>query len=263
MESELFGIEKGVATGVSKRKGIVEQASKGTLLLDEIGDMPLAAQAKILRLLEEKEFTRIGGNHPIQVDIRFVAATNKDLEEEIRNKTFRSDLFFRLNVVRLNLPPLRDRKDDIPLLAGRFLEIHARAMNRPRMKMNQQIIKALKNYSWPGNFRELENEMERLVALSYSKDIRLEDLSPQILTQQGSWGGLPSAEDLLSSEAGEHKEFFSEEKDSQTLNMAEQEKAIIAKALEAAGWNKSQAARILGISREGLRKKIKKYFPDS
>lgn len=263
LESELFGIEKGVATGVSKRRGIVEQASGGTLLLDEVGDMPLTAQAKILRLLEEREFTRVGGSQPVQVDIRFVAATNKDLEEEIQNKTFRSDLYFRLNVVRLNLPPLRERKIDIPVLARRFLDIHTRTMNRPSMKLSEGIITVLKNYPWPGNIRELENEMERLAALSYSRDIRMEDLSPHILSHQNYWGTAVSADEHPTGKDGPEKGCSAEENEESFLNMAEQEKNIIAKALEAAGYNKTQAARILGISREGLRKKIRKYFPES
>ncbi|MFP4108738.1 MAG: sigma-54 interaction domain-containing protein, partial [Desulfonatronovibrio sp.] len=179
-ESELFGIEKGVATGVNKRIGLVEKADGGTLFLDEIPDMPLSCQAKILRLLEEREVTRVGGSEPIQVDIRVVAATNKDLRTEAEAGRFRKDLFFRLNVVALDLPPLRRRKEDIPLLLKRFLQVHCQNMNTPLMEISRDAMQAFVNYDWPGNIREMENEIERLVALSYSPLIRLTDISAEI-----------------------------------------------------------------------------------
>lgn len=262
-ESELFGIEKGIATGVNKRVGLVEMADGGTLFLDEIPDMPMSCQAKILRLLEEREVTRVGGSKPIPVDIRVVAATNKNLQLETEAGRFRSDLFFRLNVVSLFLPPLRKRKEDIPLLLKRFMQVHCQNMNTPVMEISKEAMQAFMEHNWPGNIRELENEVERLVALSYSSLVRLTDISPGIqgialnadLTPSIS---PPSEQDQPGDTA--YAEHQPPSHKPEVPGIVDSEKKLVEKALQATGNNKTQAAKLLGISREGLRKKIKRLF---
>ena len=239
-ESELFGIEKGVATGVDRRIGRIEQANGGTLFLDEIGDMPLMSQAKILRVLEERTVTRVGGSKSIPVDVRIIAATNKDLKKEVKEGRFREDLYFRINVVHIHIPPLRERKDDIPLLLNNFLRIYSQRYGRKNMRFSQEAMEILKKYSWPGNVRELENEVERLVALAPYDEIRPEDLSEDI--RQGFSQDSVSVSPL-----------------SPPCSIAEMEKKLIFDTLKYTGNNKSEAAKILGISREGLRKKLQKY----
>ncbi|MFP4168916.1 MAG: sigma-54 interaction domain-containing protein [Desulfonatronovibrionaceae bacterium] len=259
-ESELFGIEKGVATGVTKRKGLMEQADGGTLLLDEVADMSMASQAKILRVLEERELVRVGGSKSISVDIRVLAAANVDLQAMVEAGDFRKDLYYRLNVVSINIPPLRKRPDDIPLLVKKFLAVHCRSMGRPIMKVRPEAMDALMHYSWPGNVRELENEVERLVALSYSSEIRLEDLSPWIAGHESLGSEMPQTICDANQPLGIDKA----ESDlglNGFSSLAEHEKKLIQRALEATDGNKTQAAEMLGISREGLRKKIKRLFP--
>jgi transcriptional regulator with PAS, ATPase and Fis domain len=238
LESELFGIEKGVATGVEKRAGRIEQAHEGTLFLDEIGDMPLASQAKILRVLEEREVVRVGGKSATPVDIRVVTATNKNLKEEIAQNRFRQDLYFRINVVHLNLPPLRERPDDIPLLLKSFLDIHTKRMGRDTMRFSRDADASLQRYPWPGNVRELENEVERVVALTSSDVIAVDDLSSHIRNyEEQDHEGHTGSND----------------------NLQNVEKDLILRVIEGAEGNKTEAARRLGISREGLRKKMKRY----
>lgn len=167
LESELFGHEKGAFTGAhSQRIGRFEQCDGGTLFLDEIGEMPLATQSKLLRVLQESEFSRVGGNQTIRTDVRIVAATNKNLEQEVLEKKFREDLFYRLNVVRIHLPPLRQRTEDIRLLAEYFLQRIANRKLRPLLKLSEEAVRVLENYPWPGNVRELENTMERASVLA-------------------------------------------------------------------------------------------------
>ncbi len=237
LESELFGIEKGVATGIERRTGRIEQAHGGTLFLDEIGDMPLSSQAKVLRILEDREVLRVGGEKPVPVDIRIVTATNKDLKEEVGEARFREDLYFRVKVVQLHIPPLRERPDDIPLLLKSFLEIATVRMGRGPMELSPEALDILVRYPWPGNVRELENEVERVVALASNPVIRPEDLSWEMrygeAGRQALGGHLPE-------------------------NLREAEGCIIRKVLSDSGNNKTEAARRLGISREGLRKKLKK-----
>ncbi len=258
-ESELFGIEKGVATGVNKRKGLVELAHRGTLFLDEIGDMPMPCQAKILRIIEEREVTRVGGSKPVEVDIRVVAASNKNLRYEAEVEKFRRDLFFRLNVVPLCLPPLRERKQDIPLLLKRFVQVHCQNMNYPLMTISSEAMQALISYDWPGNVRELENEVERLVALSCSQQIKLIDLSPPVreaaehepeMNELQEMAGPPESSTVA----------VADEPVKQRSSKKQSDKEQIEQTLKATGGNKTQAARILGISREGLRKKIIRLF---
>ncbi|HAK87754.1 MAG: hypothetical protein A2X55_09535 [Nitrospirae bacterium GWB2_47_37] len=235
-ESEMFGIEKGVATGVDKRIGKIEHADGGTLFLDEIGDMSLSNQVKMLRVIEGQEVERVGGREPVPVNIRLVAATNKDLRKEIEKGAFREDLFYRLNVVNLRLPPLRERTDDIPILLNHFLEECSRRFGRPRMRLASDIVKALTGYHWPGNVRELENEIEKAVALSTADTITVHDISETVRKQRKTASG-----------------------ESGALTIDESEKILVQKALDDAGGNKSKTAITLGISREGLRKKMKRY----
>lgn len=238
-ESEIFGIERGVATGVEKRMGKVEQASGGTIFLDEIGDMPKSSQSKILRVIEERELERVGGRKAIPVDIRIIAATNQDLKKEVKKRNFREDLFYRLNVINLHMPPLRERKDDIPLLLNSFMEEYSRKLGKKKMHFSPEVTEHLKEYPWPGNVRELENEVERAVVLAYSGTIAINDLS----------GGL--------------RNFIKGESTAENqLHVKESEKRLIKKALAESGGNKTEAAKKLGVSREGLRKKIKRYGLD-
>ncbi|MHB1662010.1 MAG: sigma-54-dependent Fis family transcriptional regulator [bacterium] len=235
-ESELFGIEKGIATGVDKRKGKILEADNGTLFLDEIGDMPLAGQAKILRIIQDREVVPIGGSSPIRFNVRIIAATNKDLRKEIAKGNFREDLFYRLNVVSLEIPSLRERKDDIPILINYFLKITALKLGRQDIKCSPEAVRALTNYDWPGNIRELENEIERAVALSISGNITRGDLSGNILR------------------SGQQRDNNAPER--RIMSIEEHEISVVRKALESSNWNKTAAAKILGISREGLRKKM-------
>ena len=235
-ESELFGIEKGVATGVDKRRGRVLDADKGTLFLDEIGDMPLSGQAKVLRMIQDREVVPVGGSKPAPFDVRIIAATNKDLKKEIACGNFRKDLFYRLNVINLIMPPLRDRKEDVAVLANYFLKNNAVKLERRNMQFTKDAIDALNDYDWQGNIRELENEIERAVALNISGRIASEDLSENI-RKYSPFGGNAAKEE-------------------KTATIEENEAVLIKTALEKSRWNKSAAAKILGITREGLRKKM-------
>ncbi len=243
LESELFGIEKGVATGVTQRIGRVEQAHRGTLFLDEIGDMPLASQAKLLRVIEQREVERIGGRQPLAIDIRVIAATNKNLDEEVQAKRFRADLYFRLNVVKILLPPLRERRDDIPLLANFFADECCRAMKQRRISFSEEALQALISYNWPGNIRELRNEIERCIALASSPVIEVHDLSETIRRSLSP----PTSIDTAFPPSA------------LPMNLEALEREAIQRAIAHAKGNKSLAAKLLGISREGLRRKLQRY----
>lgn len=181
LESELFGHEKGAFTGAQTlRQGLFERANEGTLLLDEIGEMPLVLQAKLLRILQEREFERIGGHQTIKVDIRVIAATNRDLQAMVKEGTFREDLFYRLNVIHLILPPLRDRREDISLLANHFLQKFSSENQRDIIDIDPMAMSLLTAWSWPGNIRELSNVIERAVVMNSGPIIFSEDLPPQI-----------------------------------------------------------------------------------
>lgn len=186
VESELFGIERGVATGVERRIGKFETAHGGTLFLDEIGDLCLTAQSKILRVLQERVIERVGGRKAVPVDVRILAATNKDLEEEIKKGSFREDLYYRLKVIHIRMPPLREIREDIPLLANHFLANCCREMNRKPVDLASQALSSLANYPWPGNVRELENEIKRLVVMVRRKTLDEEDLSEAIRSASGT-----------------------------------------------------------------------------
>ena len=243
LESELFGHEKGSFTGATRRKeGKFVQADKGSLFLDEIGEMSMAMQVKLLRALQEREITRVGGEEVIKVDVRVIAATNKDLKKAIQEGGFREDLFYRLNVVTLNVPPLKDRIEDIPLLAQHFLEEFAAKNNKNLKGITPQAMDSLIRYKWPGNVRELMNAIERAVVLSRSE--YLDTLDLPFATE----GEVP-ADPTMTSGIINHA----------NLPLEEVEKATVLKTLESSGGNKSEAARRLGITRKTLHKKLKKY----
>ena len=261
LESELFGSEKGSFTGSVERKlGKFEQANQGTLFLDEIGDMPLDLQAKILRVLQEREVTRTGGNQSIPVDVRIVAATNQELMEKVRLKEFREDLFYRLNVVPINLVPLRERREDIPLLVQYFLNRVCVEMDVPLKQCSDEAIALLSGYSWPGNVRELENAIKRAVILSSDPLLTAVDFSglQSAPGMEKSASQDASLEELVDTklrsclngiEQLEHGEIHS-------MVLEQVERPLIRIILEKTRWNQVKAADILGINRNTLRKKI-------
>lgn len=235
IESELFGHEKGSFTGAfESKKGKFELAHEGTLFLDEIGDMSLASQAKVLRVLETQEFQRVGGSRKIKVDVRVIAATNKDLEDEIRKSAFRQDLYFRLNVIPITVPPLRERKDDIPLLVDYFLKNFAMQYGQRPKKISKAALRALMEYDWPGNVRELKNTIERYVIMNPSDEI---DVS-EVQYERGGRTDFSSCKTLR-----EARKLF--------------EKDFILKKLQGNGWNVSKTAEELEIERSNLHRKIK------
>lgn len=240
LESELFGIEKGVATGVEKRVGQFEAAHGGTLFLDEIRDLDKAAQAKILRALQERVIRRVGGGESIPIDVRIIVATNKDLEVEVREGRFREDLFYRLKVIRINLPPLRERREDIPLLIQLFAGRFCKEFNRPPISFTPEAVAQMAARPWPGNVRELQNELKRLVLCAAGPRIALADLEE--LLQGTPTGCAPEAEGQSLEES-----------------LAAFEKRLLIQALQASGGNQAQAARALGLSRPGLFKKLKRF----
>lgn len=236
LESELFGYEKGAFTGAVERKqGQIELAEGGTLFLDEIGELPLSLQKKFLRFLQEKEIIRIGGKKRFKIDVRIIAATNKDLEKEVKEGRWREDLFYRLNVITIEVPPLRERKEDIPLLVNFFVNKYNLQNNKAIKGVTNQVMDIFLRYDWPGNVRELENVIERAVVLCTGDTISIYCLPPKL-------AALKSEKPV----AGE-------------LNLLEVEKNLILKALQKTGWNQSAAARLLGISRKQLRTKMTKY----
>ncbi len=241
LESELFGYSKGAFTGADRDKeGMFGMANGGTIFLDEIGEISLAMQAKLLRVLEEGEVRPIGAKQSKKVDFRLVAATNKDLSEEVRKGTFRQDLFFRINVVTIRLPALRERKEDIPLLVDHFLKKTSVESSMAPPKLDRGVLRALMSYSWPGNVRELENEIKKVVALCDGKKIEASGLSPQLRQV--------AEEESLSEVSGSLKDVVE--------NI---EKRKIVEALDRTKGNKSRAAELLGLSRLGLRKKMERY----
>jgi len=234
MESELFGHEKGAFTNAHQAKyGIVEVADKGTLFLDEIAEMPIGLQAKLLRFLDSGEFRRVGGNKTLKVDVRVIAATNRDLKEHVEGGKFREDLFYRLNVININVPPLRERRKDIAELARFFVEKYSQKVAKPVSGIREEALKFLRSYVWPGNVRELENEMERAVILCDSEEIGPEDLS------------------IISGKAPVPENSFP--------MLEEMEKNYIEKVLRETNGNQTRASQILGINRKTLYLKLKKY----
>jgi transcriptional regulator with PAS, ATPase and Fis domain len=245
-ESEMFGVEKGVATGVGQRQGLMEAASGGTLFLDELADLSLPNQAKLLRALQEGEVRRLGSSRPIKVDLLFISATGVDMIQAMAEKRFRSDLYYRLNVAEITLPPLSQRGDDILILSRHFLNQHAARLGRGPLELSPPVKAALMAHNWPGNVRELSNEMERLAALTIGQTVQLDDLSARLTA--------PSTPAAGGNQAGREAESASTEPGA--LDQAARQ-AVLA-ALARCNGNKTRAALILGLSREGLRKKIKK-----
>jgi len=239
LANELFGHEKGAFTGADRQKrGLVEMAEGGTLFLDEITEMSAAMQVKLLRVLQERELLRVGGTEPVKVDARFIAATNRDLQDSVDNGLFRADLYFRLNVVNLALPPLRSRRDDVPLLAFYFLKKFARAMDKPVDDIAPDALRLLGAYDYPGNVRELANLIERGIVLARGASLELAHL-PDSLRGLAVRVAAPARDAM------------------RTLEM--NEAAHIAQVLEYTGGNRNQAADILGIDRVSLWRRIKRY----
>ena len=236
IESELFGHERGAFTGAIRQKtGFFERADGGTIFLDEIGDMPLALQTKLLRVLQEREILRVGGTLPIPVDVRVIAATNKDLEAAVKTGAFREDLFYRLAVFPVVIPPLRQRREDIPLLADHFLKKHTRRLDKTISGFSRAALQAVLQHDWPGNVRELENAIERAVLLETSEVLQANSL-PSALSAAAA----PLAPPAI-------------------LPLAEVERQAIARALETSAWNVAGAAQALGVSRVTLYRKLKQY----
>ncbi len=239
LESELFGHVRGAFTGaVTNKKGLFEEADNGTCFLDEVGDISLAMQAKLLRVIQEHEIKRVGGTETTKIDVRIIAATNKNLEELVAEKKFREDLFYRLNVVSIHLPPLRERLDDIPFLADHFLRKYAAENEKPVSRISAEVLDLLLRYQWPGNVRELENVIERALTLSPHSLILPEDLPRRLRVEPSeiSATSLPSQ-----------------------VSLTELEKIYIKKVLEETGGNKKRAADILGIDRRTLYRMAARY----
>ena len=233
LESELFGFEKGAFTGADfMKRGRFEMAHKGTLFLDEIGDISMKTQVDLLRVLQEKKIRRLGGHEEIEVDVRFIAATNRDLKQAIKDGLFREDLYYRLNVIYIHVPPLRDRKEDIELLSSVFIRRFCLEMGKEEVRISPSAVKLLMGYDWPGNVRELENIIERALVIGKSDEITPDDLP-------------------FSRTAAEPENM------PESLKMVE--KMHIKKILDRNGWNISKAARIMDIDRQTLYNKIEKY----
>jgi transcriptional regulator with PAS, ATPase and Fis domain len=234
LESELFGHEKGAFTGAQyRKKGKFEIAEGGTVFLDEMGDISLKTQTDLLRVLQEREIVRVGGNQAIHIDFRCVAATNKDLEVLIEEGRFRPDLFYRLNVFRIELPSLRDRKDDIPLLVDHFVRKFSLQMNKKINRVAPAAMYALQNHMWPGNVRELENSVERAMVVAQEPELRESDFILKARNGASPDAGVKTLEDM--------------------------ERAHILRVLEECSWNQTRAAEVLDIDRVTLHNKLKKY----
>ncbi|WP_029896476.1 sigma-54-dependent transcriptional regulator [Desulfohalovibrio reitneri] len=245
LESELFGHEKGSFTGaVAQKRGRFEMADQGTLFLDEIGELSHDLQVKLLRVLQERTFERVGGSRSMEVDIRVVAATNKDLVKAVENGEFREDLYYRLNVIQIELPPLRERREDIPLLASHFLDVYATENQKKFGGFSPEALEYLQAYEWPGNVRQLENVMERCVVLADRETIEVDDLPPEIRDEESQY---KSAVDLLP------------ERINLPDTMEKIESALIRRALVRSEFVQTRAAEMLGVSKSNLQYKLKKY----
>lgn len=242
LESELFGHERGAFTGaVERRQGRFELADGGTLFLDEIGEIDPQVQVKVLRVLEERSFERVGGQKTLTTDVRLIAATNRDLAAMVKESKFREDLYFRLNVVTIHMPPLRERNEDIPILVDHFLKEYARENNKPKLEVTQDAMNALLTYSWPGNVRELRNYIERAVVMSKGDKITLRELPTEVRESlNGDENGRMSAARIVKSE----------------MTIEEAEKQMIIRALKETNGNRTEAAKRLGISRRTLHRKL-------
>jgi transcriptional regulator with PAS, ATPase and Fis domain len=246
LESELFGHVKGAFTGaVQTRIGRFEQANGGTILLDEIGNMPLALQVKLLRVLQEREFERVGGNSTVKVDVRIIAATSSNLEQMVKDQTFREDLYYRLNVIPINLPPLRERREDIPLLVQKFIEHFCETHKLDLKTVSHEVMKALMKFEWPGNVRQLENIVERMVALTGRRTgLLLEDLPDEFRPRDSS--DFVPAFDIP--EGGINFQNV----------VTDMERQLIRQSLLRTNGNKKNAAKLLNLKRTTLIEKIKR-----
>ena len=245
LESELFGHEKGAFTDAkATKKGLFELADGGTVFLDEIGDMELGMQAKLLRFLEDRTFRRIGGSKVISVDVRIVSATNKDLLKAIEEKTFRNDLYYRLQVIPIYLPPLRERKDDVLMMANHFIEIFNKEFNKNVKGVSGMAEKMLLDYHWPGNIRELKNVIERAIILGNEDTLLLEHLPLEIVAKSSAAHGSPLTTFKLPPEG---------------VDIEEVEKELIRQALETSDWNQSKAAKKLALGIDAFRYRMKKF----
>ena len=265
IESELFGHERGAFTGATQRHvGRFEQAEAGTLFLDEIGDMPLEAQTRLLRVLQEGEYTLVGGRTPIHTDVRIVAATHRDLRQLIRQGLFREDLFYRLNVVPIRLPPLRERSEDVPLLARHFLTLVA-AEGLPPKRLDEAALARLKEYRWPGNVRELENLVRRLAALYSQETIGVDVIEAELAeTSPASPATEPTTGESLSGSVERHlRDYFNAHRDGLPPSglydrvLREFERPLLSLTLAATRGNQIRAAQLLGLNRNTLRKKLR------
>jgi two-component system response regulator HydG len=253
METELFGHDKGAFTGADKaRRGRFAQADGGTIFLDEVGELPLSMQAKLLRVLQDGQIQRVGSDEPIAVNVRILAATNRDLKRMTEEGSFREDLFYRLNVVAVEVPPLRQRKEDIPLLVDHFLRTFAEKNKRAVRGITPRAMDLLLKYDWPGNVRELENVMERAVILLRGEYLTEVELPLHLQRPE------PSDSSASETEASPHDAALFP-----SLTLAEMERRLIEKVLEETGGNKSEAARRLGITRRTLKLKLKKYAEEA
>jgi two-component system response regulator AtoC len=240
LESELFGHERGAFTGADRQKrGLLESADGGTVFLDEIGEMVPMLQAKLLRFLEEKSFKRVGGSADVKVDVRVIAATNRSLQDEVKKGHFREDLFYRLNVMAVPLPPMRDRRDDIPLLLNHYIDSFNTEFRKKVRGVSPGAMAALKAYGWPGNVRELRNAVERAMLLTDGVELR-EEHFPM----------LGAKESGLSAEVG---------LPAGGINLEELERSLVVQALERSGWNQTKAATLLGLNRDQIRYRIEKF----
>jgi two-component system nitrogen regulation response regulator GlnG len=265
LESELFGHERGAFTGAAmQRIGKFEQCNHGTLFLDEIGDMTPATQTKVLRVLQSGTFERVGGNQPISVDVRIIAATNRALEQAVAHRQFREDLFYRLNVVRIHLPPLRERRDDIRLLVNYFLQAFAKERQRAPNSIAPNVVRALEKYHWPGNVRELENVIHRALVVAKGDAILLSDLPPEIIGQgaatfvatTGMAAGEGTTQDVT--RLAQHL-FAWARRDPKLKVIPTVERELVIQALKESSGNQVHAAKLLGITRATLRKRIEKF----
>jgi DNA-binding NtrC family response regulator len=248
MESELFGYEKGAFTGAAtKKQGRFELAHKGTLFLDEVGELPKDMQVKLLQVIQEQEFERVGGLQTIKVDVRLITATNRNLFEDVKDGRFREDLYYRLNVIPAHLPPLRERKEDIPVLIGFFIEKFNKKLDRSVKYIDEKVTNLLIQYAWPGNIRELENLVERMILMARGDTIVFADLPSELKTTIESDSTGPS---------GIRQKPF---KDIMKNHMEDIEKQMIISVLEECGNNVTRAAKKLGLSRKGLQLKMMKY----
>jgi DNA-binding NtrC family response regulator len=248
-ESTLFGHRRGAFTGAESQTGLVEQSSGGTLFLDEVGEIPPSQQAKLLRVLQDSELTPLGAARPVKVDLRVVAATNRDLPEMVRRGAFREDLFWRLDVLRVELPELRARPEDVPALAEHLLSEIAREQGAPALGFTPAALEALARHPWPGNVRELRNALERALLSARGRKVDQGDLQPTLGAGRGATA--TTAERPATAAQGPAG--------AGGFTLAEVERAHVERVLELCGWNRSKAARLLGIDRRTLFSKIRRY----